>query len=145
MERLDQVHLHLSIKHPETEMSRPGIPALNLWSTAPHASALPKSYCNSLRSLVQYENMNHSTAPLFFKCHVYILKMSNYLKPELFGLVCPLFLWCWCSRHSWLDRRTGWTCGLGGCHDTWGAPYRALCSRHSRTALPAAYDSSTPN
>jgi hypothetical protein len=44
-ERLDQGHLHPSIKHTETDMSRPG---LNLRPLAPPAGALPKSYCNSL-------------------------------------------------------------------------------------------------
>ncbi len=48
MERLDQGHLHLSIKPPETEMSRPGIEPLI------YCTARKRSTKELLQQLTQY-------------------------------------------------------------------------------------------
>jgi hypothetical protein len=69
-EEHDPDSLHPSIKHLETDMSRPG---LELGPPAPQAGTLPKSYSNSLHILTIL--IRHST-------------ISQFL------VLCPVEVWC---------------------------------------------------
>jgi hypothetical protein len=95
MERLDQGHLHLSIMPPETEMSRLGIEPL-IYCTACRRSTKELLQQLTQSTIWKLYNLNKwiTSQRLCFASgvNIYILKMSNYVKAELFGLVCPLFL-----------------------------------------------------